>query len=90
MDILEKALKNGREIQKHRHIIHRNPEIGFYLPETCDYVMKCLEEMGIEHKLCKGKIDEEIRAKFSKAGFPDMEYYTGGYADFSGKATEKY
>lgn len=77
MDILEKALKNGREIQKHRHTIHRNPEIGFYLPETCDYVMKCLEEMGIEHKLCKGKIDEEIRAKFSKAGFPDMEYYTG-------------
>ena len=40
MDILEKALKNGREIQKHRHTIHRNPEIGFYLPETCDYVMK--------------------------------------------------
>lgn len=77
MNILERSFEIAENIQNDRHFVHENPEIGFYLPETCNYIMKRLEEIGVEYQFCKGKVDEETRSKFVHAGFPDMEYYTG-------------
>lgn len=77
MTILESALAIQEEIKEFRHHIHRNPEIGFYLPETAKYVQEKLAEMGIESKLCGGPLDDAFRKKFVSAGFPDMEASTG-------------
>lgn len=77
MKILDEALTIKDQIINDRHHLHRNPEIGFYLPETAAYVQKRLAEMGIQSQIVGGSIDEKIREKFVFAGFPDMEASTG-------------
>lgn len=77
MNILEAALANKEQILKDRHQLHRRPEVGFYLPETAEYVQKRLSEMGIESEICGGPLDENLRSNFVFAGFPDMEASTG-------------
>lgn len=75
--ILEKSLEVDSQIKDDRHHLHKIPEIGFYLPETASYVMKRLSEMGIESQICGGPLSDELRAKFMKAGIPDMPESTG-------------
>ncbi len=77
MNILESAIAIQDQIKEYRHHIHRNPEIGFYLPKTAAYVQEKLAEMGIESQLCGGPIDDKVRQKFVAAGFPDMAESTG-------------
>ncbi len=77
MNILEAALANKEQILKDRHQLHRRPEVGFYLPETAEYVQKRLSKMGIESEICGGPLDENLRSNFVFAGFPDMEASTG-------------
>ena len=77
MTILESALAIEDQIKEYRHHIHRNPEVGFYLPKTAAYVQEKLAEMGIESEICGGPIDDAFRQKFIAAGFPDMAESTG-------------
>lgn len=77
MTILDSALAIKDQILTDRHNLHKNPEVGFYLPETAAYVQKRLGEMGIESHICGGPIDKKIRENFVSAGFPDMEASTG-------------
>lgn len=77
MKILESALAIKEDIIRDRRNIHRNPEVGFYLPVTAAYVQKRLSEMGIESEICGGPVDKKLRENFVFAGFPDMEASTG-------------
>ena len=61
MKILDSALAIKDQILTDRHNLHKNPEVGFYLPETAAYVQKRLGEMGIESHICGGPIDKKIR-----------------------------
>ena len=74
---LEEAKLISTEMKEDRRTIHRNPEIGFDLPDTVRFVKKRLDEMGIENKICGGPIPKDIREKFVAGGFPDMEYCYG-------------
>ena len=77
MNTLEAALSIREQITEDRHNLHKNPEIGFDLPQTAAYVQKRLSEMGIESQICGGSIDDNIRKNFVFAGFPDMAASTG-------------
>lgn len=77
MKILDSALAIKDQILTDRHNLHKNPEVGFYLPETAAYVQKRLKEMNIESHICGGPIDKKMRENFVSAGFPDMEASTG-------------
>lgn len=77
MNYMEAALAVKDQILEDRHYLHRNPEVGFNLPETAQYVQKRLSEIGIDSQLCGGPISNEIREKFVFAGFPDMASSTG-------------
>ncbi len=75
--ILEDAKLISTFIKEDRRIIHKNPEVGFDLPDTVRFVKKRLDEMGIDNKICGGPISKEVREKFLSAGFPDMEFCYG-------------
>lgn len=49
--ILSEAKEMQEELVNHRRYLHQIPEIGFELPQTTAYVMKCLKEYGYEPKL---------------------------------------
>lgn len=76
-EILKAAKAIEDQIIKDRRHIHENPEIGFNLSATSAYVKARLSEMGIEAKDYGGPISEDLRKKFTFAGFPDMEASTG-------------
>ena len=42
-----KPKRRKKEIIEDRRHIHQNPEVGFYLPDTADYIRKRLGQMGI-------------------------------------------
>lgn len=63
-------------VEDRRHL-HQIPEVGFDTPETAEYVKKQLLEMGVEPDDCSGPVPEDVRQKYVKAGFPDMENFTG-------------
>ena len=46
-NILDAALRNEKQIIADRRHIHKNPEVGFYLPDTADYVRQRVADMGI-------------------------------------------
>ncbi|WP_353093100.1 amidohydrolase [Tissierella praeacuta] len=50
MDITKTAKEVGNSIINWRRGLHQIPEIGFNLQQTSQYVIKQLEEMGIEYK----------------------------------------
>lgn len=52
MNILEEANQIKEEIIKHRRYLHQNPEIGFELTNTKNYVKKELEKMGYQPIEC--------------------------------------
>lgn len=70
--ILEDAKRIEAAIIEDRRAIHSNPEIGFDLPDTVDYVQKRLSQMGIAHMLCGGDLSAEEKQNFMNAGFPEM------------------
>lgn len=57
MDVLKEVKSIENEIIKWRRYLHENPETGFDLDNTCDYVAKRLEEFGISyHRKFKGAV----------------------------------
>ena len=51
MSILEEALAMKRELVIHRRYLHAHAEVGLDLPATSAYVIKSLEQMGLEPQL---------------------------------------
>ncbi|MCR3956182.1 MAG: hypothetical protein NUK57_07765 [Gudongella sp.] len=54
-NLLEKVKDFERNIIEDRSYLHRNPEVGFNVPETAEYVKTKLREMGIEPRDCGGE-----------------------------------
>lgn len=52
--ILEYTKSIQGELVAHRRHFHQNPEVGLHMPNTCDYVMKALTQMGYEPKKIGG------------------------------------
>ena len=52
MDYFKRAMQLKDETIKHRRYLHRNAEVGLDLPKARAYVMKTLQEYGIEPKQC--------------------------------------
>lgn len=49
MDILKKVKEIEKDIISWRRHLHQNPEVGFELPNTIDFVCKKLDEFGIKY-----------------------------------------
>lgn len=75
--LLAEAEKTEKEIIEDRRHIHQNPEVGFYLPDTADYIRKRLGQMGIASQLVGGAVDRKTRENFLAAGYEDMKVSTG-------------
>jgi len=53
-----------------------NPEVGFNLENTSNYVKEQLKSMGIEPYDC-GTIDKKVAEKYKLVGFPNVERSSG-------------
>lgn len=76
INIVEDIKRFEEQIIQDRRHLHQYPELGFDLPNTQKYIQQQLDEIGIEHKAC-GKVPEEIRKKYARAGFAEQENCTG-------------
>lgn len=65
--LLQRAKEFSDKLVSYRQHIHKNPEIGFELKETADFVKKELEDMGYIPKAC-GKSGIVAVAGGKKAG----------------------
>lgn len=75
-ELLEEAKLLQEQIVADRRYLHQIPEVGMDLPESAAYIEKRLAEMGIESHRC-GVMEESVRQKYIKMGFPDMRASTG-------------
>lgn len=76
-EIRKKAYEIREQITADRRYLHQIPEIGTDLPDTCAYIGKRLDEMGIRWKRCGGPLPEQMTRDYMEAGFPCMEHATG-------------
>lgn len=74
--ILEEITRAEKQLITDRRHLHQHPEIGFDLPATQKYVQERLSAMGIDSKPC-GKLSEETKKKYARAGFPEQTACTG-------------
>lgn len=74
--LLEEAKGLQEQIVADRRYLHQIPEVGMDLPESAAYIEKRLAEMGIPSRRC-GVMEESVRQKYIKMGFPDMCASTG-------------
>lgn len=74
--LLEEAKGLQEQIVADRRYLHQIPEVGMDLPESAAYIEKRLAEMGIPSRRC-GVMEESVRQKYIKMGFPDMRASTG-------------
>lgn len=57
MDVLKEIKNVNEDLIKWRRHLHENPELGFDLDNTCEFVSKKLDEFGIEnHRNFKGAV----------------------------------
>lgn len=64
MDFLKRAQELKDTILADRRHLHKNPEVGMDLPETTAYVIKRLNDMGIEAtEICKSGVVGTIKGK---------------------------
>ena len=75
-ELLEEAKGLQEQIVADRRYLHQIPEVGMDLPESAAYIEKRLTEMGIPSRRC-GVMEESVRQKYIKMGFPDMRASTG-------------
>ena len=75
-ELLEEAEGLQEQIVADRRYLHQIPEVGMDLPESAAYIEKRLSEMGIPSRRC-GIMEESVRQKYIKMGFPDMRASTG-------------
>lgn len=54
MDYFKRANELKDELSQNRRYIHENAEVGMELPNTCQYVMSKLSEMGYDPKVIGG------------------------------------
>lgn len=54
MDYFKSANELKDELSRNRPYIHENSEVGMELPNTCQYVMSKLSEMGYDSKVIGG------------------------------------
>lgn len=76
-EIKSRAYEIREQITADRRCLHRIPEIGTDLPQTCAYIAKRLDEMGIAWEACGGPLPEQMTRDYMEAGFPRMERSTG-------------
>lgn len=76
MHSLETAKRYEEKIIEDRRYLHQHPELGFDLPNTQRYIQQRLDEIGIAHKPC-GKVPDEVRKKYARAGFAEQANCTG-------------
>lgn len=76
MHSLETAKRYEEKIIEDRRYLHQHPELGFDLPNTQRYIQQRLDEIGIAHKPC-GKVPDEVRKKYARAGFAKQANCTG-------------
>ena len=76
-EIKSRAYEIREQITADRRCLHRIPEIGTDLPQTCAYIAKRLDEMGIAWEACGGPLPEQMTRDYMEAGFPHMERATG-------------
>ena len=76
-EIKSRAYEIREQITADRRYLHRIPEIGTDLPQTCAYIAKRLDEMGIAWEACGGPLPERMTLDYMEAGFPRMERATG-------------
>lgn len=74
--LLEEAKGLQEQIVADRRYLHQIPEVGMDLPESAAYIEKRLAEMEIPSRRC-GVMEESVRQKYIKMGFPDMRASTG-------------
>lgn len=75
-ELLEEAKGLQEQIVADRRYLHQIPEVGMDIPESAAYIEKRLTEMGIPSRRC-GVMEESVRQKYIKMGFPDMRASTG-------------
>lgn len=75
-NIIERAHEIEEVIAADRRAIHKEPEIGFYLPKTAAYIKRRIDEMCVEYRDC-GVLDHETRENFAAAGFGGIDGCTG-------------
>ena len=75
-ELLEEAKGLQEQIVADRRYLHQIPEVGMDLPKSAAYIEKRLSEMGIPSRRC-GIMEESVRQKYIKMGFPDMRASTG-------------
>ena len=65
MNILNEAKKIEQEVIEWRRHLHENPEVGFDLDNTIDFVCKKLDEMGVSYdrNIAKSAVIAEIKGK---------------------------
>lgn len=56
MNYLKRAGELYEQTVENRRYLHQIPEIGLELPETIDFIVKKLTEMGYEPKICGGGV----------------------------------
>ena len=78
-NILDAALRNEKQIIADRRHIHKNPEVGFYLPDTADYVRQRLADMGIASQLCGGHEDEKELSGCRVSGYESFHRRNGNH-----------
>ena len=76
-EIKSRAYEIREQITADRRCLHRIPEIGTDLPQTCAYIAKRLDEMGIAWEACGGPLPGQMTLDYLEAGFPRMERATG-------------
>ena len=76
-EIKSRAYEIREQITADRRCLHRIPEIGTDLPQTCAYIAKRLDEIGIAWEACGGPLPEQMTRDYMEAGFPRMERATG-------------
>ena len=76
-EIKSRAYEIREQITADRRCLHRIPEIGTDLPQTCAYIAKRLDEMGIAWEACGGPLPGQMTLDYMEAGFPRMERATG-------------
>ncbi|MCM3758556.1 M20 family metallopeptidase [Sporosarcina aquimarina] len=73
---VENMKRYEEQIIHDRRYLHQNPELGFDLPNTQRFIQQRLDEIGIDHKPC-GKVPDEVRKKYARAGFAEQANCTG-------------
>lgn len=81
MSMAEEIRRRAEElwptIVQDRRYLHQIPEIGMDLPQTCAYLKKRLDEMGIPWQVCGGPLPPQMTADYMAAGFPEMKRAEG-------------